>query len=203
MLAPRSEPAPLPADGLHDLPAGKIAAVATYLEMWEPPSRSSRALPGRLDRIGNDLARYRRLYARVGEPWLWFSRAAMSDANLRAIIGHPAVDALALHAEGRDIGIVELDFRRPDECELAFFGLVPEAVGRRIGRALIDEVVRRAFARPIRRLWLHTCTLDHPRAIPLYASAGFRPYRRAIEIADDPRLGGTLPPSAAPGFPVV
>lgn len=201
MLARKTqEPAPV-ADGLLELPPGKIAAVATYLEMHEAPPPRSPGLPGRLERIGRDLARYRRLYAEVGQAWLWFSRTLVADDALRAVIGDPRVEALALVIAGRDAGIVELDFRRDRDCELAFFGLVPGLQGRGVGAALIAEAIRRAFARPIRRLWLHTCTLDHPAAMPLYLGAGFRPYRRAIEIADDPRISGRLPVDAAPHFP--
>lgn len=204
MLA-RPSPNPPPAsDGLIELPPGKIAAIATYLEMRTPPDRTpSGTLPGRLERISGDLARYRSLYARIGEPWLWFSRTILPDERLRAIIGHPGVEAMVLMVEGRDVGLAELDRRHPGECELSFFGLVPEFCGKGIGSALMDEAIRRSFARPIRRLWLHTCTLDHPAAMSFYLKAGFRPYRRAIEIADDPRLTGHMRRGAAPLFPVV
>ena len=203
-------PDPLP-DGLVDLPPGKIAAVATYLDMKQapalPPGRGVRpgrpALPGSMVPLGDDLRRYRAIYGLVGEPWLWFSRSLLPDDRLRAIIEDPAVEALALHADGRDLGLVELDFRKAGECELAFFGLAPDACGRGIGAALMAEAIARAFARPIARLWLHTCTLDHPAALPFYLKCGFRPYRRAIEIADDPRILGHLPREAGPLFPTV
>jgi GNAT superfamily N-acetyltransferase len=204
--AARTGPAPRPAlalDGLTDLPPGKIAAVATYLEMRAAPPRLAAVPPaGTLARLG-DPGRYRALYRAVGEPWLWFSRAGLPDARLAAIVGHPEVEAWALVEGGRDLGIAELDFRQPGECELAFFGLIPEATGRGLGRRLMAEAVRRAFRRPLRRLWLHTCTLDHPAALPFYLSSGFTPYRRAIEVADDPRLSGQMPRHAAPQFPIV
>jgi GNAT superfamily N-acetyltransferase len=86
---------------------------------------------------------------------------------------------------------------------LSFLGLLPEAIGQGFGRILIQEAIRRAFAKPIERLWLHTCTLDHPAALPVDIAAGLRPYRRAIEIAQDPRLTGELPRDAAPHLPVI
>lgn len=204
MLArPAPAPSALP-DGIFDLPPGKIAAVATYLEMTRPSRPRGPSLPGTMERLsGGDMARYRRLYARIGQPWLWFSRAVMSGDNLASTLADRNVEAWLLVLGGADVGIAELDFRQAPDCELAFFGLVPEACGRGLGRALIGEAVRRAFARPIRRLWLHTCTLDHPAAVPLYMRAGFTPYRRAIEIADDPRLSGYLPRDCAPLFPIV
>lgn len=196
-------PSPAP-DGLVDLPRGKIAAVATYLEMREPSAAAVRSrLSGRLEPLSGQLGRYRTLYRRVGEPWLWFSRSRLSDRELSAIIDHPAVEPYALTIDGDDVGIAELDFRVAGECELAFFGLAPEACGRGLGRGLGGEMVRRAFTRAVARLWLHTCTLDHPAALPFYLKMGFRPYRRAIEIADDPRLTGQLSANAAPSFPML
>jgi ribosomal protein S18 acetylase RimI-like enzyme len=145
--------------------------------------------------------RYRRLFRGVGEPWLWFTRLVMSDESLRSIIDDPRVQALALQIGGRDMGLLELDFRNAGECELSFFGVVPAVIGQGWGEVLMGEVLRRAFERPVKRLWVHTCTLDHPRALGFYMRSGFRPYRRAVEIAEDPRLKGHVPLSAAPHMP--
>jgi GNAT superfamily N-acetyltransferase len=189
-------------NGYTDLPAGTIAAVVTYLEMREPPPVPPQEAAGwSLAPLSGDLDRYRALFARVGESWLWFSRLVMSDAGLRSILGDPRVKAFALHEDGRDLGLLELDFRQPGECELSFFGVVPEAIGRGFGRVLMAEALRRAWEAPIKRLWVHTCTLDHPRALGFYMRSGFKPYKRAVEIADDPRLKGYLPLTAAPHMP--
>jgi GNAT superfamily N-acetyltransferase len=190
-------------NGIVDLPLGKIAAIATYLEVRAAPRDPAPAPSGRLERLGGDVARYRALYGRIGEPWLWFTRAVLRDDALKAVIGHRDVDASVLVHDGEDVALVELDFRKPGECELVFFGLVPERCGQGIGRPLLADALRRAFARRVSRVWLHTCTLDHPAALPFYVRAGFTPYRRAVEIADDPRLGGYLPRTAAAGFPIL
>jgi GNAT superfamily N-acetyltransferase len=191
------------ADGYTDLPPEKIAAVVTYLEMRRPPP--SRAAPARwsLAPIGADLPRYRSLYRRVGERWLWFSRLVMDDGELRAILADPAVEAFALLDGSAEIGLLELDFRERGACELAFFGLIPEAIGTGAGRFLMDAATARAFAKPIERFWVHTCTLDHPSAVEFYVRSGFTPYKRAIEVADDPRLMERLPRDAAPHAPVI
>jgi ribosomal protein S18 acetylase RimI-like enzyme len=204
-VSPRARPEDGPeVPGFLELPPGKIAAVATYLEMRRPPAEAKSAPPsGAFVRLSGDVVRYRRLFGEVGRPWLWFSRASLSDAQLETIIDDPAVEALAFVVDGADAGILELDFRKADECELAFLGLVPGAVGRGLGRELAAEGIRRAFSRPISRLWLHTCTLDHPGAVRFYRSVGFLPYRRALEVADDPRLTGRLPRSAAPDVPII
>ena len=60
-----------------------------------------------------------------------------------------------------------------------------------------------AWSRPIRRLWVHTCTLDAPEALPFYLRSGFAPYARKVEVYDDPRLAGVLPPAAAPQVPII
>ena len=204
-MSPRSLPAIEPdVPGFVELPPGKIAAVATYLEMKEPPAGlPGTPCPGRFETLAGDPPRNRRLFDEVGRPWLWFSRAALSDPQLRAIIDDPDVEALAFAVDGVDVGIVEVDFRKGGECELAFLGLVRGAIGRGFGEHLAREGIRRAFARPISRLWLHTCTLDHPGAVRFYRSMGFVPYRRALEVADDPRLTGRLPREAAPDVPII
>jgi GNAT superfamily N-acetyltransferase len=192
-------------DGHSDVPPGKIAAVVTHLEMRAPP-----ALPPDPDgawtlrRVAQpDLDWYRDLYARVGADWLWFSRLRMSDIELAAVIRADGVEVYALDHEGRDEGLLELDFREPGACELAFFGVTATLIGTGAGRVLMNRTIARAWSQPIRRLWVHTCTLDHPRALGFYQRSGFRPFRREIEIADDPRLDGTLPRDVAAHVPVI
>ena len=77
------------------------------------------------------------------------------------------------------------------------------ARGRGAGRWLMNQAVMRAWSRAIRRLWVHTCTLDHPAALDFYRRSGFRAYARRVEVADDPRLVGLLPRDVAPGIPIV
>lgn len=202
---PARRSVPLSLSGYTDLPPGKIAAVVTYLEMRARPrlKRLERRGGWSLERITDDLHRFRTLFRAIGEDWMWFSRLAMTDNALTAIIGDPQVESHALVERGRDIGLLELDFRSGGECELSFFGLVPEAIGRGAGLFLMNEAIRRAFRRPIKRLFVHTCSLDHPKALTFYIRSGFIPYKRAIEIADDPRLRGFLPLDAAPRTPII
>ncbi|MFC4172140.1 GNAT family N-acetyltransferase [Microvirga sp. GCM10011540] len=200
-----TRPVALDLNGYTDLPPGKIATVVTYLEMHEPPRLSPvRAPEGlSLERIDHDLVRYRRLFRRIGEDWLWFSRAVMPDGDLASILGDPAVEAYALNDGTGDVGLLELDFRSQNEAELAFLGLVPGIIGQGAGRYLMTEALRRAFARPVSRFFVHTCSLDHPSALTFYLRSGFTAYKRAIEVADDPRLLGFLPLEAAPHVPVL
>ncbi|MBZ6076518.1 GNAT family N-acetyltransferase [Microvirga puerhi] len=203
MAAPSS--VSLNLDGYTDLPDGKIAAVVTYLQMQRPAAIPAPGKPDTwsLERIKGDMDRYRTLFRLVGEPWLWFSRATMSNEALDAILHDPGIEVYALHDETTDIGLLELDFRTEGEAELAFLGVVPGTIGQGAGRFLIQEAIRRSFERPINRLFVHTCTLDHPAALSFYRRAGLEPYKRAIEVADDPRLTGHLPLQAGPHVPIL
>jgi GNAT superfamily N-acetyltransferase len=189
-----------------DVAPGRIAAVVTALEMTAPPARrpvppAERFAVHRVARPALDW--YRDLFRRIGTDWLWFSRLRLSDPALAAIIHDPAVEVSALRVADRDEGLLELDFRVPDEVELAFFGVTPSLIGHGAGRRLMDAALERAWAGRPRRVWVHTCTLDHPGALAFYRRSGFTPYRTQIEIADDPRLDGTLPPTAAPQVPLI
>ena len=193
-------------DGYIDVPAGKQAAVVTSLQMMARPERrpERRTDDWALRRVERPaLDWYRDLFRRVGQDWLWFSRAAMPDDALARILESPDVELYALEAEGIAEGMLELDFRTPGECELAFFGLTAAVQGTGAGRWLMNRALERAWARPIRRLWVHTCTFDHPAALAFYMRSGFVPYRQQIEIADDPRLTGALPRQAAPHIPII
>ena len=194
------------ADGYLDLPPGKIASVVTSLEMRErPPVAAERPLPGVELRVvpKPEAGWYRELYRRVGEEWLWFSRLRMPVEELEAVIHDPDVEVCAVSVRGADEGLLELDFRTRDVCELAFFGLTAAARGMGAGRWLMNRAVERAWARPVSRLWVHTCTLDHPQALAFYQRSGFVPVRRQIEIADDPRVLGVLDRQAAPQIPLL
>jgi GNAT superfamily N-acetyltransferase len=196
---------PLP-NGYSEVAPGKLAAVVTCLEMRARPTLR----PGRTDPpwqirpVGRpDAAWYRDLFARVGADWLWFSRLVMPPSDLEAIIRDPRVEVHALRYHDRDEGLLELDFREDGDCELAFFGLTTALVGQGAGRALMNLAIERAWSRPIRRLWVHTCTLDHPDALQFYIRSGFVPYARRVEVADDPRVTGLAPRTAAPQLPLI
>ncbi len=193
-------------NGYHEVPAGKVAAVVTCLEMRRPPSRSPKEPPAGLRLVRRhrpDPGWYRTLFREIGARWLWFSRLALAEEELRAILEDPAVEIHTVEGEEGTIGLLELDRRHFPDIELAFLGLLPRHTGRGIGRWLLDEAIARAFARRPRRFWVHTCTFDHPAALSFYMAGGFRPYARFVEIADDPRLAGLLPDDAAPHVPVI
>ena len=189
----------------ESVPDGELAAVVTYLEMRSPPEHAIPPSELWLKRIEvPQPAHYRELFRLVGAPWLWFSRLVIDDAHLASIIQHPKVELDAVIEEaGREVGILELDFREPHECELSFVGLIPALSGKGHGRWLLAEAVRRAWREGIDRVHVHTCSLDHPAALAAYRRAGFTPYKRAIERFPDPRLLGILPGDSAPQIPLL
>jgi ribosomal protein S18 acetylase RimI-like enzyme len=185
---------------------GDLAAVVTYLEMRSPPQRLEiPSSPLSLKRVEvPQPEHYRELFRAIGGPWLWFSRLLLDDAHLAEIIQHPKVELDAvLDKAGREVGMIELDFREPHECELAFIGLLPELSGQGHGRWLLAETVRKAWREGVDRVHVHTCSLDHPAALAAYRRVGFTPYKRAIERFPDPRLAGILPKDSAPQVPLL
>jgi len=171
----------------------------TYLEMLERPARPR--VPAPLDKLALMRAEnctisfYRYLYDTVGEPWLWFERRIIDDAELAAQIHRPAIEIFVLHVRGVPAGYFELDAAAPRETKLCYFGLIPDFIGRRLGPYLLQAAIDRAWSRPIDRLWLHTSTFDHPKALGVYQRAGFVVYARRQVLFEDPRERGILPPT--------
>ena len=192
-------------DGYSDVPAGKVVAVVTHLEMVARAAPLAELLGAwtlrKVETPGLDW--FRDLNRRVGEEWFWLSRAGMPDAELAAIVQSPLVEIHALMHEGREEGLLEFDFREPGQCEIVSFGVTAKLVGSGAGRWMMNRALELAWSRPIRRLWLHTCTFDHPAALSFYQRSGFRPFRRQIEVADDPRLDGTVPRHVARHIPII
>jgi GNAT superfamily N-acetyltransferase len=185
---------------------GMIAAVVTSLEMTERP-RPRPMPPGPFRLVpwkAPSPDRYRALFRRVGEPWLWFSRLVMPERELEGIIHHPAV---AIHAvedrRGIEIGMIEIDFRQPGDALIAFLALVPELTGKRHGDWLMAHALTIGWRKGVGRMWVHTCTLDHPGALGFYRRHGFVAFERAVESFADPRHAGILPPDCAPHVPLL
>ena len=130
-------------DGYSDIPAGKIAAVATHLEMTvRPAPRPDPAGAWTLRRVDAPaLDWYRDLYGRVGRPWLWFERRLVDDAALAALIAKPTIEIFVLYVRGVPAGFFELDTAAPRETKLCYFGLIPEFIGRRLGPYLLQAAI--------------------------------------------------------------
>lgn len=191
--------------GYSAVPAGKVATVVTCLEMHARPApRTVHAGSLRLERWRQpSLEAYRALFRSIGTEWMWVSRLVMPDAELETILNDEKVEVFVLMDGERQAGLLELDFRQEGDCELAFFGLLADTIGRGAGRFLMEQAIAKAWAAPIRRFWVHTCHLDHPAALSFYRRSGFVPYAMLVEVMDDPRLSGVIAREAAPHVPLI
>ena len=174
------------------LPPGKLNMVVTYLQMLAPPPRESYSKRGEniaiLRAHPPTVSFYRYLYNSVGEKWMWYERRQMEDEILSTVIEHEKVEVYVLYVDGNPAGFAELDLRKNPEVELAYFGLIPDFIGRGLGSYLLRWAVDKAWSHDPSRVWLHTCNHDHPRALAVYQKYGFQPFRQESHIIDDPRL---------------
>ncbi len=192
--------------GLMPVPPGHVATIVTSLEMSARPRAApmpdSRLRLVQWARPAPD--KYRALFRRIGAPWLWYSRLVMAQGDLIGHIHHDDVAIFAAcDARGVEVGFLELDWRHPGECQLQHFGFVPGLVGKGHGRWLMAHALLRAWRPGVKLVCVHTCTLDHPRALDFYRKAGFTAYQRTIETFPDPRLSGVLPRDIAPHIPLL
>jgi GNAT superfamily N-acetyltransferase len=121
---------------------------------------------------------YRYLYATVGGPWLWIERLQLDDDALARRIHRDGIEIFVLYAQGAPAGYYELEFRQEKRTNLAYFGLMQEWTGHRLGPWFLGSAIGEAFSRGAEEVTVNTCTLDHPAALPLYQRLGFRPVRR-------------------------
>ncbi|WP_321323699.1 GNAT family N-acetyltransferase [uncultured Parasphingorhabdus sp.] len=190
---------------VRDVPAGHVATIISHLEMLEKPRLPLLESDLYIERWADPSAEdYCALFRKVGEPWMWTSRLLMDRDGLTAILDDPAVE-ISLVRDGNEavVGFIELDFRVPRQCEIAFFGLIPALNGKGQGRWMMSRALDMAWRDGIGRVWLHTCTQDSPRALPFYQQCGFRIFRQQTDLMEDPRLTGLLPRSAAPHVPIL
>lgn len=182
---------PLALAGDDGVPVGQLDVAITHLEMLRRPRLPAQPPPAmklavlKADAIS--VAFYRYLYNTAGGPWLWYERRLLSDQDLAAIVQHADVDVFVLYAGGEPAGYAELDRRAMPDIELAYFGLLPAFIGHKLGPWFLHWIVDAAWAREPQRLWVHTCSLDHPRALALYQRAGFVPFKQERKLIADPR----------------
>lgn len=197
---------PLKLNGYTDLPPGKIANVTTYFEMrradFGGPSARAPDVTVRPPPEPS-IAWFRTIMRKIGDPWLWTSVALLTDEEITRLIDDPLVDLLVAERDGAEIGAAEINRRQPGEAEVVLFGVLPSATGTGAGRALMDGVLTTTFDAGVDRIWLHTCTHDHPAAVRFYQKCGFTPFKFAIEVMDDPRLSGVLPEHSAPHLALI
>ncbi len=167
-----------------------VEVVRTYLQLGSIQDLRRVDLPAdlRLQRLAAcSVEISRQLYRAVGESWHWHDRDAWPDATLADRLARPQISVWVLTSpEGATLGYAELEQGDEGSVEICYFGLVPSAIGRGIGSGFLSTITEQAFALGARRVWLHTCTLDHPAALANYEKRGFVRYQRETYLATLP-----------------
>jgi GNAT superfamily N-acetyltransferase len=167
-----------------------VDVVRTYLELTSRAQLSVCENPdprARVERVvASPASFFRYLYQEVGRAHSWLDRLAWSDDELRARLAAPGVSLHLLTLAAAPAGYFELEAHADASAEIVYFGLLPEFHGRGLGGFLLSEAVREAWATGAPRVWLHTCTLDSPAALPNYLARGFRPFKEERYVAEIP-----------------
>lgn len=156
---------------------------------WHLEMRSPAELrPKRLDRADVALVAVpfawpelnRWLYATVGADWAWTDRLSWNRARWLAYLDRPELRTWLLTVAGVPAGYCEMELQGSD-VELVYFGLLPPYVGQGLGGHLLTLATEHAWAWGASRVWLHTCSLDHPAALAHYQARGYRVFREVVE----------------------
>lgn len=158
-----------------------IEVTRTYLQLLHPSDLNAARVDDprvRVDRVVNSLASfYRYLYAEVGRFYHWIDRLPWTDDEIRQHLARPEITLWVMYSEGSAAGYFELERHEDGSIEIAYFGLLQEFLGRGLGKHLLSVAVEQAWSDGANRVWLHTCTLDDPAAMPNYIKRGFQPVK--------------------------
>jgi GNAT superfamily N-acetyltransferase len=157
-----------------------IRVTRTHLEMTHPDQLRGVPVvpPSRIERVERcPLSFYRYLYREVGRKHRWTDRLAWSDERLRSHLDASGISVWVMYVGGSPAGYFELHAHSDCSTEIAHFGLLPDFLGQGLGKQLLTAAVERAWDTGAARVWLHTCTLDDPAALPNYLKRGFTPYK--------------------------
>lgn len=171
-----------PASRFVSGPAARSPVIVSYLEM-----RDARALRPKFSSDPRFQIREctvpqwrfnRFLYEAVGAEWQWNDKRVWSDEQWREYVESPQLRTFAATYDGSPAGYYELSrTAEPDEVEVMYFGLLPAFIGRGWGGVLLTRALETAWEMRPSRVWLHTCTLDHPMAIRNYLARGLTLYK--------------------------
>lgn len=161
--------------------SSKIEVTRTYLEMRSPGELQSALSNDSRIRIEQQrdcpVSFFRYLYAEVGRQYHWVDRLPWTDEQIRAYLQKPEISLWLMTYEDAPAGYFELRKCEDGSTEIAYFGLLPGFLRRGLGKHLLTWATEQAWAMGANRVWLHTCTLDDPAAMPNYLKRGFRPFK--------------------------
>lgn len=181
----------------------EIRSEVIYLEMLENPRLPQVDLGKFAMRrvINMSVADYLEIYREVGRDYLWNYRPGQSDDEIRAILDSSATWMYLLFDGDQAVGMAELDATDPKDVELVHFGLIPRFLHQGIGKLFLQNIVSLVWESGVRRMWLSTCGMDHPKAPRFYQAAGFTPFKTKIGEFKDWRFTGFYDMADAPQIP--
>ena len=179
----------------------EIEVTTTFLEMRSPkefkPNR-----PARNDVLVKKVAIPTPVinhffFVNVGRPWRWYSRLGWTLADWQVLVAQKTMTTWIGYIKGSPFGYIELD-QQADSVEIAFFGLLPQFIGMGLGGYFLSEAIRLAWELRPKRVWVHTCTLDHKYALDNYLARGLSIYHKETVIEHVPDYSDPI--WSTPGF---
>jgi GNAT superfamily N-acetyltransferase len=178
-----------------------IMTTVTYMEMTSYPTHLNFDYPAKTkidvkQLVDPSVEFYRYLYNTIGEKWTWIERRILSDVELQKLIKSPNIKIYVLYFENVVAGFGEIGWDEVTKgSDIKYFGLMPEFIGKGLGRYFLHTIIHKAWQNFPLRLRVNTCDLDHPTALGLYQQAGFKILDEIIETLPDPSsVGLSIPP---------
>ncbi len=161
--------------------ATAIEVTRTYLEMRNPSELNGAKIADPSIQIKEQpdcsIELFRDLYAEVGKNYHWIDRLPWTDEQIVAHLNNPENSIWLMTCDAETAGYFELRKCEDGSVEVAYFGLMPQFIGRGYGKHLLTCATEQAWALGAKRVWLHTCTDDDPAALPNYLKRGFKPFK--------------------------
>lgn len=181
------------------IPARVLPVTTWYLEMRARAQLRPAVVPQpeplilRAEEPSPALSRF--LYTSVGGAWHWRDRLPWTWAQWRDWLDRPEVQTWVLYVRGTPAGYIELEHQPGNDVEIAYFGVAPAFIGRKLGGHLLGVGIARAWDMGAHRVWVHTCSLDHPAALANYRARGLTVYREETVMKEV----ALTPPGPWPG----
>lgn len=177
----------------------QLEVTRTYLQITDPDQFNPTFVDDeriRIEQVNNCPASFHRyLYREVGRFYHWIDRLSWSDEEIRAYLAQDGLTLYVMYYGGAPAGYFELSKAADGATEIAYFGLLPEYIGKGLGKHLLSVAIDQAWIDGATRVWLHTCTLDDAAALPNYLRRGFKPFKEEkyfTEIAPDEVLRASI-----------
>ncbi len=159
--------------------------ITYYLEMHSPEELKEKTESNDLQIMEAELDEFRfnkYLYQYVGAMWQWTDKLALSDQAWRDYVENPQLRTWVGYFRGSIAGYFELHADSSGDTEIMYFGLAPDFIGKGFGGYFLSQAIKNAWAIPsTKRVWVHTCNLDHPSALANYQARGLKVYKTEVE----------------------